>query len=90
MPTDHAFITPSEKTQVSSSSYVRESAGKLASVFSHKRKLRQETLADREGISSGHKQLRKTKLFSGSLIRKMLRDYFLKNKRDHQLAEDKF
>ena len=39
---------------VSSSSHFRESAGKPAAMFSNERKSSQETLSDRESISSGH------------------------------------
>ena len=42
------------ENSVSSSSHFRESARKPAAVFSHTRKSSQETLSDREGVSSGH------------------------------------
>ena len=67
----HSF----RENSVSSSSHVRESAGKPLAVLSHKRKSSQETVSDREGISSGREPL-----FSGSLIWKKLREQFLKNK----------
>ena len=44
---------------MSSSSHFRESAGKPAAMFSHKRKSSQETLSDREGISSGHQPVQR-------------------------------
>ena len=66
---------------VCSSSPFRESAGKPAAVFSHKRKSSQDTSSDREGISSGHQTVQgKVKFSSGSLIRKKLRRQFLRNK----------
>ena len=42
------------KTQCQVHLTSRESAGKLAAMFSHQKKSSQETLSDREGISSGH------------------------------------
>ena len=50
--TDHEFNSFRENS-VSSSSHFRECSGKTAAVFSH-RKSSQETLSDREGVSSGH------------------------------------
>ena len=52
----HSF----RENSVSSSSHFREGAGKPAAVFSHKRKWSQETLSDKEGISSGHQSVRGT------------------------------
>ena len=46
----HSF----RENSVSSPSHFRDSAGKPAAVFSHKRKSSQGTLSDRERISSGH------------------------------------
>ena len=47
---NHSF----RENLVSSSSHFRESAGKLAALFSHKRKSSQDTFSDRDGISSRH------------------------------------
>ena len=78
MPTDHEFITPSQKTQFLSLS---TQYGKPAALFSHKRKSSQETLFDREGISSEHQPVpgNDETLFRFS-DPKMLRDQFFKNK----------
>ena len=46
----HSF----RQNSVSSSSHFRESAGKLAAVFSHKKKSSRDTFTDRDGIASGH------------------------------------
>ena len=90
MPTDHEFITPSDKNPVSSSSHFPESAGKFAAVFSHKRKLSQETLSDREGISSGHQpfQGKDETVLRFSDPEEAARTV-LEEQRDHQLAEAK-
>ena len=46
------------ENSVSSSSHFRESAGKPAAVFSHKRKSSQESRSDIEGISLAHRAVR--------------------------------
>ena len=51
MQTDLEFITPKEKTQVSSSSIFETTAGRLAALFSHKRKPSQDFHSDRHGHS---------------------------------------
>ena len=43
----------SPRISLKRATHFRESAGKLAAMFSHKRKSSQETLSDREGISAG-------------------------------------
>ena len=68
----HSF----RENSVSSSSHFREIAGKPAAVFSHTRRSSQET-AFPEDINQFKE---KVKLSSGSLIRKKLREQFLKNK----------
>ena len=79
METDHEFIAHFQKKSVSNSSRFRESAGKAAAVFSHKRKSSQETLSDREGVSSGHQSVQgKGETFFRTLG--TVRDQFLKNK----------
>ena len=71
----HSF----RENSVSSSSHFRESAGKPDAEFSHKRKSSRETFSERENVSSG--QLKENvNLPSGSLIRKKVREQFLKNK----------
>ena len=73
-----------------SSSHFRDSAGKPAAVFSHKRKSSQETLSDREGISSGRQPVQgkdeALSRFSGSENGARLA---LEEQRDHLLAEAK-
>ena len=87
--TDHKFITHFEKT-VSSSSHFRESAGKPAAVFSHKRKSSQETLSDRESISSGHRPLQgKGETFVRFSDPEEAARCVLEEQRDHPLAEAK-
>ena len=82
----HSF----RENSVSSSSHFRESAGKLAAMFSHKRKSSQETLSDREGISSGHQpvQGKDETLFRFSDLEEAAR-LVLEEQRDHPLAEAK-
>ena len=46
------------RVSVSSSSHFRESAGRPADVFSHKRKSSQESHSDREGIPLAHRAVR--------------------------------
>ena len=53
-PVDHSF----RENSVLSSSHFRDSSVKPAAVISHKRKSSQETLSDREGLSSGHQPVR--------------------------------
>ena len=80
MLTNHESITLSENS-VSSSSHFRVRAGELAAVFSHKRKSSQEAFSDREALPQDISQFKeKVTLSSGSLVRKKLRDQFLKNK----------
>ena len=55
--TDHEFITPSEKTRCPVHLTPRVCAGKLAALFSLKRKSVQVTFSDRDGISSGHQRV---------------------------------
>ena len=85
VPTDHEFITPSEKTQCQVHLILRESAG---AVFSHKRRSSQET--DREGISSGHPPVegKDETLFRFSVPEEAARLVF-EEQRDHPLAEAK-
>ena len=52
MPTDHEFITHSEKTQCQVHLTSEKVDGNLPQCST--RKSSQETLSDREGISSGH------------------------------------
>ena len=75
---------------VSSSSHFRESAGKPAAVFSHKQQSSQETLSDRESISSGHQpvQGRDETFFGLSQLEEAARSV-LEEQRDHLLAEAK-
>ena len=80
----------SRENSVSSSSHFRESAEKLAAVFSHKRKSSQETLSDREGVSSGRQpvQVKDETLFRFSGPEEAAR-LVLEEQRGHQLAEAK-
>ena len=75
---------------MSSSSHFRESAGKPAAVFSHKRNSSQETFADRRGISSGHPpvQGKGETLLRFSDPEKAARTV-LEEQRDHLLADAK-
>ena len=75
---------------VSSSSHFRKCAGKPAAVFSHKRKSSQETLSDREGVSSGHQpvQGKDEPEFRFSDPEEAAR-LVLEEQRDHPLAEAK-
>ena len=86
MPTDHEFITLSEKNSLSSSSHLRESA-----LFSHNRKSSQETFSDRENISSGHQpgQGKDETLFRFSDREEAAR-LVLEEQRDHLLPEAKY
>ena len=80
----HSF----KENSVSSSSHFRESAGKLAAMLSHKRKSSQETLSDREGVSSGRQPVQGRGetffRFSEEAARIVLEEH-----RDHLLAEAK-
>ena len=82
----HSF----RENSVSSSSHFRESAGKPAAMFSHKGKSSQETLSDRERISSGHQpvQGKDETLFRFSDPEEAAR-LLLGEQRDHLLAETK-
>ena len=79
------------ENSVSSSSLFRESAGKPAAIFSHTRKSSQETLTDREGISSGHQPVpgKDETLFRFSDLEEAAR-LVLEEQRDHLLAEAKY
>ena len=79
-----------QENSVSSSSRFRESAGKLAAVFSHKRKSSQDTFSDRDCISSGLQtvQGKGESVFRFSDPEEAART-FLEERRDHQLAEAK-
>ena len=69
------------ENSVSTSSHFRESAGKLAAMFSHTRKSSQESHSDRDVFPQDIEQFEEmTKLYPDSLIRKKLRDWFFKNK----------
>ena len=90
MPTDPELITASGKTQCQVHLASEKVQGNLPQCS--QKKLSQETLSDREGISLAHQAVRgeneaditklkeKTKLSPGSVIWKKLRDWFLKNK----------
>ena len=75
---------------MSSSSHFRESAGKPAAVFSHKRKSSQETFSDKEGVSSGHQSVqgKGESCFRFSDPEEAARTV-LEEPRDHLLAEAK-
>ena len=80
----HSF----REDSVSSSSHFRESAGKLAAVFSHKRKSSQETLSDREGVSSGNQPVqRKDETFFRFSDPQEVARLVREAQRDHLLAE---
>ena len=87
MPTDHEFITLSEKTQCP----VHLISDKVhPAMFSLERQSGQDTFFDREGFHQDIKQFReKVNLPSGSPIQKKLSGCFFEKKRDHQLAEAK-
>ena len=91
MPTDHEFIAPSEiKYSVPSSSQFRESVGKLAAVFSHKRKSSQETLSDRDDLSLEHQQVQgKDEILFRFFDPQEAARFVLEEHRDHPLAEAK-
>ena len=72
----HSF----RENSVSSSSHFRESVGKPAAMFSHKREWSQETLSEKAFPQDIKRFKEEVKLSSGCLIRKKLRDLFLKNK----------
>ena len=80
----------SRENSVSSSSHFRESAGKLAAMFAHKRKSSQEILSDREGVSSGRQpvQVKDETLFRFCGPEEAAR-LVLEEQRDHPLAEAK-
>ena len=80
----------SRENSVSSSSHFRESAGKLAAMFAHKRKSSEEILSDREGVSSGRQpvQVKDETLFRFSGPEEAAR-LVLEEQRGHQLAEAK-
>ena len=85
MPSDHEFISLSEKTQ-----HFRESTGKPAAVFPHKRKSIQEAFSDREGISSGHHTVqRKCETFFRFSDREEAARTVLEEQRDYLLSEAK-
>ena len=75
---------------VSSSSPLQESAGKLAAVFSHKRKLSQDTFSDSESISSRHQtvQSKGESFFRFSHPEEAVR-LAREQQRDNKLAEEK-
>ena len=78
------------ENSVSSSSHFREIAGKLAAVFSHTRKSSQETLSDREGISSGHQPVQgKDETPSRISVPEEAARLVLEEQRGHLLAEAK-
>ena len=74
---------------MSSSSHFRESAGKPAASFSHKRKLSQESRSDREGVSSGHPTVQGNGDFFRVSDPEEAARTALEEQRDHQLAEAK-
>ena len=79
--TDHDFITVSEKTQCQVHLTSEKVQGNLPQCFQTKRKSSQETLSDREGLSSGRQPVQgKGETFFRFCNRKKLRDLFLKNK----------
>ena len=74
---------------MSKSSHFRESAGKLAAVFSHKRKTSQETLSDRECFSGHQQVLGNNELFFRFSNPEEAAKSVLEEQRDHLLAEAK-
>ena len=82
----HSF----RENSVSSSCHFRESAGKPAAMFPHKRKSSQDTFFDREGISSGHQTVQgKGETFVRFSCPEETVSVALEQQRDHQLAEAK-
>ena len=87
MPTDHESITLSEKTQCQVH-LTSETVQGPAAMFSHKRKSSQETLSDREGISSGHQTVQgKSETFLRFSDPEEAARSVLEEQRDHPLAE---
>ena len=82
MPTDHEFITLSEKTQCPVHLTSEKVQGNLPQC-SHTRKSSQETLSDIEGVSSGHQTVR------GISDPEESARLVLGEQRDHLLAEAK-
>ena len=90
VPTDHEFVTPSEKTQCQVHLTPEKVQGNLAAVFSLKRKSSQETLSDREGISLGHQPVQgKDETLLGFSVPEEAARLVLEEQRDHPLAEAK-
>ena len=89
MPTDHEFITLSEKTRYQAHLTSEKVQGNLPQC-SHTRKSSQETLSDREGLSSGRQpfQGKGGTFFRFSDSEEAAR-LVLEEQRDHPRAEAK-
>ena len=78
------------ENSVSNSSHFQESAGKTAAIFSHTRTSSQETISDREGISSERQPVQgKSETFFRFSDPEEAARTVLEEQRDHLLAEGK-
>ena len=88
--TDREFVTLSEKTQCPVHLTSEKVKGNLPQCFHTKRMSSQETLSDREGVSSGHQSvLGKGETFFRFSDPEEPARTVLEDKRDHLLAEAK-
>ena len=90
MLTDHEFITLSEKTQCPVHLTSKKVQGNLPPCSHTEESRVKKHFPTEKAFPQDIKRFKEKTLYSGSLIRKKLRDWFLKNNhRDHLLAEAK-